>query len=156
MSAVDTILARLDGVQRSGKGHRAMCPACGGRSRKVAVHESDEGRALLHCFGGCDILTILQAVGLELADLFPERLRDDSPDGRRQARRAARESQWGAALDVLGLEAGVVLVAARQLGNGESLTPEDHDRLRVACHRIDDARGVLRDPPRYQPQQARA
>lgn len=149
MSPVDLLLSRLEGVQRSGKGWRAKCPACGGNGRKVAVHEGDDGRALVHCFAGCQALAIVQAAGLEVGDLFPERLRDDSPEGRRQLRRAAREAQWGAALDVLGFEAGIVLVAAKQIGDRDPLSPEDMDRLRLAAERIDNCRSVLRDARPY-------
>lgn len=150
-SPAATLLARLDGVQASGRGWRAKCPACGGKSRKVAIHEGDDGRALVKCFAGCSALEVVHALGLELADLFPERLRDDSPEGRRQLRRAAREAQWGAALDVLGFEAGIVLVAGRQLHEGEPLDPADLDRLQEATERIADARAVLRDHTPFRP-----
>lgn len=155
MSA-DVLLQRLDGVQRQGKGWRAKCPSCGGASRKLSISEADEGRVLLHCFGGCSAADVVQAAGLQLVDLFPERLTADTPDDRRKRRRAARESQWGAALDTLALETRIVALAAAAMVEGNPLSAEDRDRLARAALRIEDAESVLRDKPRWKPQVAAA
>lgn len=149
MSAIDLIIGRLQGSQAYGKGYRAHCPACGGKSRKLSVCEGDDGRALLHCFGGCDVLSVLQAVGLALTDLFPERLAEDTSDERRRRVRIARESQWGAALEVLKMESTVMLLAAEQLKEQKPFADEDTARLRLAHVRINDAQSVLRDAPRW-------
>ena len=151
MSAAEVIIGRLDGVQSYGKGYRARCPACGGRGRKLSVSEGDDGRALLHCFGGCEVLAITQAVGLDLADLFPERLRDDTPDGRRKARRAALETQWGAALETIDHEAGVIFSAGRAFTGGAALSAEDVKRLTLAVKRVAHARGILRESEAFRP-----
>lgn len=143
-SPVDVLLARLDGVKKSGRNHRALCPSCGGRSDKLSVTETDDGRVLMHCFAGCSAADVLSALGLQLADLFPERLAPDTPDGRRAAKRALREASWGAAVIILDIEATVVLLAARQLAAGTPLAAGDLDHLRTAAARIDDARMVLR------------
>ena len=154
---VDVALARLEGVQRSGTGWRACCPACSktSRSRKLSVSQSDEGRILLHCFAGCDAATVVQAAGLSIADLFPQRLAPETPEQRRQIRRAAREAQWGAALDALSLEAEVVRIAGELLKRWQFLSPEDDARLALAVQRITDARLLLRDPPKFRPEVVR-
>lgn len=144
MSNVDMLLARLDGVQKSGPGWRARCPACGGKSRKVSVGITDDGKILVCCFGGCEALAVVQAVGLTLSDLFPERLRDDTPEGRRQAQRLTREAGWGAALEGLDLEAMIVLIAAQDTAAGKPICREDLDRLALAAERIADTRRRLR------------
>ena len=140
----DVLLDRLEGVQRSGRGWRARCPACGGRSRKVSVSEADAGNVLVHCFGGCSAGDVLQAVGLSLADLFPERLPADTPDDRRRRRQAAVEAQWGAALEMLEFEARIIRLAGQQLAAGRPLDPEDDARLAEAVRRVEDARTILR------------
>ncbi|MFK3647929.1 hypothetical protein ACI2IY_05755 [Lysobacter enzymogenes] len=152
MSA-DVLLQRLDKVQKSGRGWRALCPACGGRGRKLSVSESDDGRLLLHCFAGCPAGAVVQAVGLSLADLFPEAPEDDKdkPEDRRRRRRAARESQWGAALEMLDFEATIVAIAAADLSAGKALSDEDAVRLALARERIDGARAVLRDSQPWRP-----
>lgn len=155
MSA-DALLQRLEKVQRAGKGWRAVCPSCGGRSRKLSVVENDDGRTLVHCFGGCEALVVVQAVGLDLVDLFPERLPDDKPGDRQQRRRSARESQWGAALEMLDLEARVVQIAYADMSAGRALSAEDLTRLAQACQRIAEARTVLRDCKAWRPNEVKA
>lgn len=156
MSGIDVLLSRLEHIQKSGKGWRTACPSCGGRSRKLSVSESDDGRVLLHCFGGCDAATVVGAAGLTLGDLFPERLAADTPEDRKRRQRLAREAQWGSALEALALEAAVVLMAAKQLQKGLQLSDEDALRFLQATKRIDDCRSVLRDAPRFKPQERAA
>jgi hypothetical protein len=155
-ASVDLLLGRLDGVQRSGKGFRAKCPACGGHSRKLSVSEADEGRILVHCFGGCDVLTVVQAIGLEMQDLFPKRLDPDNPADYQRRLRAAREAQWGAALDALALEATIIGLAGRQLSIWKPLSNEDDARLKVAVERVEEARAVLRPQAPWRPKQPMA
>lgn len=76
MSSYDTLLQRLQSTRkapaRSGivQAHRANCPACAGRMTLSAA-ESDAGVVLLHCFKGCSAGDIVQALSLDLAQLFP-------------------------------------------------------------------------------------
>ena len=150
---IDTLLSRLEGVKQHGKGYRARCPACGGSSAKLSVTETDTGAVLLHCFAGCAAADVLAAVGLQLGDLFPERLRPMTDAEKREARDRARMAQWQAALDVLPLEVAIVQLAAQQVGRGEQLAPDDAARLRVAEARIADSRGVLcPSPARFRPE----
>lgn len=145
MSA-DVLLSRLVGVRRAGTGHRADCsnPQCLSKGA-VSVATTDDGRILLHCFSCGDVPGILAAVGLGIADLFPERFHDPSPDGRRAAREAFRQAGWRAALGVLGREAAVTAIAAHDLAEGRALAGADHERLLTACARIDAARVLLID-----------
>lgn len=140
---LDVLLSRLEGVRASGHGWIARCPAHKDRSASLSLAEGRDGRALVKCFAGCEALAVVQAVGLELADLFPERIRDTSPAGRAEAHEAWRQSGWAAALGVLGREASVVLIAARMLAGGRALKPDDLARLLVAVERIEGAREVL-------------
>jgi hypothetical protein len=140
---VGVLLSRLECVRNSGKGYTARCPAHSDRSASLSIAEGSDGRALVKCFAGCEVLAIVHAVGLEVADLFPERTSDRSPEGRAAAREAWRHSGWAAALGVLAREASIVLIAARALADGHPLSPDDHARLLVAVERIEGAREVL-------------
>lgn len=146
-ASAEPLLQRLDGVQKAGNGWRARCPACGGHSRKLSVTESD-GRVLVHDFGGCKAIEVLEAVGLTWADIMPPRHWPESPEERRRARRAIREAGWAAALSVLALEGKIVLFAARELHLTGGLEIEDGKRLARAVERIDHAAGVLVEVPR--------
>lgn len=141
---IELLLSRLEGVRNAGKGYRARCPACGGKSTKVSISEGDDGRVLLHAFCGCSPAQVLEAVGLSLADLFPTRLGPMSDADRRQARQRAREAGLYAAIDVLAVEATVIQIAGRQLARWKFLSVEDDQRLAEAVTRVDGARMVLR------------
>lgn len=146
-ASASVLLSKLEGVQAQGKGWRARCPSCGGKSRKLSVAESD-GRTLVHCFAGCKGEEVLAAVGLRWADLMPPRHWPQTPGERRQASRAMRESGWAAALEVLALEASIVQIAAHELGRVGGLSADDYERLLIACGRIDDAASVLTEARR--------
>lgn len=149
-ASAQPLLDRLDGVQKSGAGWRARCPACGGRSRKLVVTEASD-RVLLHCFGSCEPIAVLQAVGLNWGDVMPPRHWPASPEERRRARRAIRESGWTAALSVLALESKVALIAARQLAQWQHLSADDDARLALAVERIDHACSVLVEAATWRP-----
>lgn len=149
-ATAEPLLQRLDGVQKSGAGWRARCPACEGKSRKLSIAEVDN-RVLLHCFAGCQAIEVLQAVGLTWADIMPPRHWPESPEERRRARRAIRECGWVSALSVLALEAKVALIAARQLDGWQPLTAEDDARLALAVDRIDHAAAVLVEAQAWRP-----
>lgn len=144
------LLQRLDGVQKSGSGWRARCPACGGASRKVSVCEAD-GRVLVHCFGCNDASAVLAVVGLTWANLQPPRHWPETPEERRRARRAVCEAGLSTALSTLALEATVVLIAARQLSHWQPLSDADDTRLSQAVERIDGAASMLKEPRSWRP-----
>ena len=136
------LLPRLDGVTPDGR--RAICPACGGKSRKLSISEGDNGTLLVHCFAGCAVPDVLAAVGLTTADLFQRRdLRTMSPTQRSEFRQAAQIPRWRAALDALAVEASVVRIAATQLAGNVPLAGADLARVREAVTRIHDAQEVL-------------
>lgn len=140
---VDMLLSRLDGVRQHGKGWSARCPAHQDRQPSLAVSIGNDGRILAHCFAGCAIGDVLGAVGLTVTELFPTRVRDDSPVRRRELREGARQAQWRAALGVLEYEATIIIIAAREVLRGV-LSDADAQRVAVAVERIDAAREVLR------------
>jgi hypothetical protein len=143
--SAEPLLSRLQHVRASGPSSwRADCPNGHSHARgSLAITQADDGRVLVHCFACSDVRGILAAVGLELADLFPERIRDPSPEGRRASREAFRRSAWKAALGVLGREACVVNAAAGWLRQRKPLDDADYERLLLACSRIDQAKVVL-------------
>lgn len=134
----EPLLQRLDGVQKAGKGWRARCPACGGKSRKLSITECDN-KVLVTCFDCHDTPAVLAAVGLSFADLFPPRHWPETPKERAAARKLAREGAQRAALSVLAFEARIVQLAAAQIAADIPLEWDDYMRLVAACERIDKA-----------------
>jgi DNA primase len=70
---VNLLLAQLKKVQQKGKGQwMACCPAHEDKSPSLAIKENHDGRILVKCFAGCGAADVVHAVGLTLADLFPD------------------------------------------------------------------------------------
>lgn len=146
----DPLLQRLECVQKSRSGWRSRCPACGGMARKVSITQVHD-RVLVYCFGGCQAIEVLQAVGLGWPDIMPPRHWPQSPEERRKAHHAIREVGWASALKVLALESEVALIAARQLARWEYLSEEDDNRLAEAVERIYNASNVLCEAAAWRP-----
>ena len=72
MIAPDELLTRLDGVKRAGQGWSAQCPAHEDRRASLSVAQGADGRLLLHCHAGCDLERILEVLGVDVKDLFPD------------------------------------------------------------------------------------
>lgn len=142
-SPAQRLLPLLRNVHRTAKGWRADCPNPSHEGRGSLSITEDAGLLLVHCFGCHDTHGLLAAVGLELADLYPERIKDPSPEARHRAREAAKRNGWAAALRVLDDEAQVVLLAGCDVASGIRLDADDHIRLITALDRITNARTVL-------------
>jgi hypothetical protein len=144
MRPVDRVLDRLDGVRRNRAGWSAKCPAHEDRSPSLSIAEGDDGRVLVHCFGGCDALSVVHSIGLALTDLFPERIKSTMNREERSAMRERwRASNMAAAINVLDRESMIVAIAAAEAIQGGALSPEDHGRLQEAVQAIGDARAVI-------------
>jgi DNA primase len=68
---IETLLGLLDGVTRTPRGYKARCPAHSDKSPSLAIREAEDGRILLHCFAGCNVHQICEAISIEIRDLFP-------------------------------------------------------------------------------------
>lgn len=138
MSAVEKLLLRLHGVKEVGRGcWRARCPAHDDRSPSLSLKETAEGAVLVHCFAGCTIVEITQAIGLDLADLYPPRA--PGPGGGQ----ARLRRPWDAS-DLLGTaahEAGVIVIVTADILAGR---PAERDRLLKAAGRLTEMVEVCR------------
>lgn len=135
---VENLLPRLDGVAEYRGGWRAFSPFQEKRqTRTLSIREADDGTVLIHDFAGRDTREILEAIGLQVADLFPPRPNDRSSirHQRNRPRISARD-----ALDLLSVESLVVLNFGRQVADMEDVTREDYLRCREAVARIEELR----------------
>lgn len=70
---LSALLERLDSVKPRGAGRwSAKCPAHSDNNPSLSLREGENGRLLLHDFGGCAPHAIVAALGLELRDLFAD------------------------------------------------------------------------------------
>jgi len=141
----DTLLSRLEKVKSTGQGRwLACCPAHPDKRPSLHIRETDEGQVLIHCFTGCDVHSIVAAVGLELSDLFPEKV-DTSVHhhpGQRRDRFPAT-----AVLRSVAFEVGIVVMAAEQLHTRGFLSADDEARLKQAHDRLTGALLAVENPP---------
>ena len=79
---IEMMLGRLRGVRRAGNGYLALCPCHDDHEPSLSVRQADDGHILLHCWAGCETKSVLAALGLVWADLFPS--------GRPRPRRRSR------------------------------------------------------------------
>lgn len=63
--------------RRAGRGYQARCPAHDDRTPSLHLTEGADERVLIKCWAGCDTTRIVQALGLELKDLFVQRDPDE-------------------------------------------------------------------------------
>jgi hypothetical protein len=134
MSA-DALIAKLDCVRRVGdRRWVASCPAHESQSKaSLSVRELDDGRVLLHDFGGCAVDAVLGAIGLKLQDLFPEKIAGDF------LKRERRPWDGRNALRSLVAEITVVALYASDLRAGRAPDHRDHERFLLACSTITQA-----------------
>lgn len=139
----DLVLSRLERVRKAGAGWSARCPAHQDKTASLSVTSGTDGKLLVHCFAGCSVHNVVAAIGLTVNDLFAQRLKDTSPEARRELQGLALRSQLRACANVLDHESGVVLIAAGDLHQGRVLTDADHARLALAVDRIHAARVAI-------------
>ena len=130
MSA-ESLLQRLDKVRRTGTDKWvACCPAHDSKSgASLAIRETDDGRVLLHCFGGCGAGEVLSAIGMEFADLYSQTSSFHLPQVRKP---------WNASdvLRCLSFESLLIYQYATALARGEVLDNAARERLLTAVSRF--------------------
>ncbi len=129
----DALLVRLDGVRRTGPARwLAKCPAHDDRSPSLAIRELDDGRVLVHCFAACSVQDVLDAAGVDMAELFPPR--PLKVQGARPERRPWIPSDVFA---IARLEVSVVFLIACDMHKGRAVSEQDFRRLLVAASRLE-------------------
>lgn len=75
----DTLLPLLEGVRNSGGAFVARCPAHEDHNPSLSITPGTTQPVLIHCHAGCDVDSILTAIGLTFQDISAPR-EDRSPD----------------------------------------------------------------------------
>jgi hypothetical protein len=136
MTPVKKFVQRLAKVRGRNGQWTAACPAHEDKSPSLSVREAEDGRVLVHCFGGCDIQSVLGAVGMDMSDLFPERVERSDPS---QPLKSLKPAFYASdLLRIASFECIVVMIAAYDLRKGKHLSESDMSRLQVAQQRIEE------------------
>ena len=72
---IDVVLSaaeRLAPVRKSGVNWNTNCPAHPDKNPSLSISEGRNGNVVLHCFAGCEVESVVKALGLEMTDLFAE------------------------------------------------------------------------------------
>lgn len=129
---LEAFLSRLEKVRGRNGSFTACCPAHRDKSPSLAIRQDGE-RILLHCFAGCSVKNVVEAVGCSLPDLFQEE--------RRWHRQGPLKRKFYATdlLRIIDREALIVLICALDMAKGKKLSETDCERLKVAAGRIEEA-----------------
>jgi hypothetical protein len=137
--SVEKLLSNLKKVKGGRDRWTASCPAHEDRSPSLAIRETEDGRILLKCFGGCSVQEIVGAIGMDIGELFPkeDKLSHHKP-------RVKNPFYATDLLRVIEFESIVVSVAANNMANGVKLSDNDRSRLRQSQERIIEAARYIR------------
>lgn len=139
MISVDQLIARLEKPRQSSEQQWiACCPSHVDTTPSLSIRVADDGRILLHCFAGCPVREVVEALGLELSDLFP-----DSPSRGRNIRRP-RLDGW-VVIQAMRMRLAAVAIIAADMEAGKPLT-EEGQKLLAEC--VDDIQRVIREAQR--------
>lgn len=134
MNPVENLLQRLEKVKGRNGSWTARCPAHDDKGPSLAIKTADDGRVLLHCFAGCDVHSVVGAVGLDIGDLFPPK--DFPVEGKPAIKPAFYASDL---MRIIGFEALVVQIVAFDIANNKPISEETRERMLTAYQRIDEA-----------------
>ena len=133
MNAQD-VLDRLKKVTGSKGKWMACCPAHQDKSPSLAVTEADD-RVLVHCFSGCDTQDVTAAIGLNVADLFYNKLASAEMTERKRQRFE----------EVLKSERIQVAIINAVEKVERPLTTHERDRRSLGQQRINKIEGALHE-----------
>ncbi len=134
---VEKLLTRLEKVHERGGGRwLACCPHHDDNHPSLSIRQEGNGIILIHCFAGCSASDVMSAVGLTLADLYPDRPNvhhvGKLPDWKRKKLEDARDH-----------ELLILTLAASDRKNGKVISLGDKKRERLARRRLERINEVL-------------
>lgn len=130
---IDNILKHLDKVKKTSKGYQARCPAHADKGPSLSIKEADSGATLIHCHAGCSTASVVAAMGLTMADLFPP---SNTPRRPPPAPGISRRELLAAADH----ERAILFILRCDAKRGRPISQTDMRRGQVARQRIELAR----------------
>ena len=129
---IDSIISRLEKV-KGGRGRwTACCPHHQDKSPSLAIRQVEDGRILLHCFGGCSVEEVVGSMGMTVNDLFPPRETGPKP--------AVKPAFYANdLLRIIKSETTIVALLASDIARGKQISETDLDRAKLASERIFEA-----------------
>ena len=143
----ETILELLDGVRETSRGAMAICPSHDDHHPSLSVCTGRAGQTLVHCFAGCSVQDICEALGIQVRDLYPAQSANLRASRKIQLRRERercerrRQSAYqGVRVDLL-RESEALILAARNI----SIDAWTAERLNNELNQLSDAYRALEE-----------
>ena len=95
---IQSFLARFSQATPTAGQWKVKCPAHNDVKASLAVREGDDGNILIKCHAGCSVESVVAAMGVTMADLFPTR------SARRPQRREVAAYDYNDESGVLGYQ----------------------------------------------------
>lgn len=133
-----SITSQLHGLRMTGPARwMAKCPSHPDKNPSLSIRQLENGTILIHCFAGCPVESVTSALGIRVSDLF------EKATPKLYKKRLTRGFNALDVLHAIADEVVVVLIAAKQIEQGQTLSCEDKSRLKEAIGRINMALGVI-------------
>lgn len=134
---IDKVLQRIESVKKTGPDKwLAKCPAHDDKRPSLSIREAEDGKVLLKCWAGCGAGEVVAALGLSLADLFPQDAKTLHQHGTGPMR---RPFDYRDALQGISHETTVARLIVSAVNRGDELDADSLDRLALAEERIASA-----------------
>lgn len=140
---IDKVLSRLEAVKNVGNGKWiAKCPAHPDKRPSLSIKLTQD-RILLHCFAGCSIEKILNALGMHEKELFMTQKNSAAPGRRRRdVQKLAAQALMKAYVRIVENELGFEIRLARKIlncGGWQKIFQggPEADALAWLAHRVD-------------------
>ncbi len=132
MDPVELIISRLDKVKQTKPDQWiAICPGHIDRNPSLAIKRGDDGRVLLKCWAGCLAGDVVEAIGLELADLF------EQPVKYHTSSRQRIYPNYRKILQLLRHEIMLLWIISEDMATGKLLSDKDINSVRRAYKNIE-------------------
>ncbi|MGZ8218303.1 hypothetical protein [Methylomagnum sp.] len=132
---INIILPRLEGygLRRRGPDKWVFrCPVHDDRTASAGLREMPDGAILIHCFAGCSVESIVSAIGLTLADLFPPRINFDPEKPKPKPPRFTASDL----IRTAAFESGIVSFCAADILAGKPVPESDLARMAQAIETL--------------------
>lgn len=128
---LEAVLNRFDNVKKVGsEQYSCRCPSHNDKNNSLGIKQ-DGDKILFNCFAGCNVKSILDAVGLKWKDIMPN---DNEMD-----MQIKKTFNPYAVLKMLRDEVLLVGLCSTSIRKGKPLNDVDHNRLMLAVSNIRDA-----------------
>ena len=109
----------------------ACCPAHDDHNPSLSITELSDGRILMKCWAGCEVTSVVSALGLRMCDLMP------NPEiGSQYKQFIQYRSLAPKQSDKLATEKMILQIAKQDRANGKRLSKADLEREKQAYLRV--------------------